>query len=559
MEELVLNIIESLKAILNSSSFIKDKIQEVSRIYSEINELFNNDIFTAGNCITGKLVLNDILKYIKKIEKITSKTSQKISNHYRKKLKVNISKVKFLIQYIETSLATPDDDLACLSCDHERKLALKNITTTVYLENEEKVKEQVKNFYNKRDLMKVVIYKAQKFNNSKSRNLMTGWFMLYYAIFAKKKISVLSMLCDAEVNTEILCMYWRGLDSKLYRKISSVLLSSIKVNTIIFIPRLANNVLDPTSFEMKTEGSLHYIETLSQEPILAGVDYTLTQDPGKNRVPIRILSSIPIHKLQGSSTCTCYPSSVHENHKFEKIIIHIHGGGFLALSSFSHQIYTRVWANDLNIPIFSIDYRLSPEHKFPAGLDDIWQAYTWIVKYAHKCIGISPKKIILVGDSAGGNLIAALTLKAISVGFRVPDGLCMVYPSTNLQKKYFSIGTLLAVEDKILSYNYGKVMITCYVDENSFSIENYLISPLFASQELLEKFPKTEIMITLNDPLAHDTFRFAEKLLNANVNVHITEYPGVCHGALNFGNKTGIPAYKKFVDDARIILEKLLV
>lgn len=63
------------------------------------------------------------------------------------------------------------------------------------------------------------------------------------------------------------------------------------------------------------------------------------------------------------------------------ILIHIHGGGFVSMSSQSHQAYTRHWAVETSIPIFSIDYRLAPENPYPAALNDVWQAYYWIITY----------------------------------------------------------------------------------------------------------------------------------------------------------------------------------
>jgi len=94
----------------------------------------------------------------------------------------------------------------------------------------------------------------------------------------------------------------------------------------------------------------------------------------------------------------------------DAIMIHIHGGGFVAMSSASHQTYTRKWANEVGIPIFSIDYRLAPEHAYPAALNDVWQAYYWIINHCETHFGIKPKKIFVAGDSAGGNLTVALTM-----------------------------------------------------------------------------------------------------------------------------------------------------
>lgn len=80
------------------------------------------------------------------------------------------------------------------------------------------------------------------------------------------------------------------------------------------------------------------------------------------------------------------------------LILHIHGGGFIGMSSRSHQSYTRKWAIMLGIPIFSIDYRLAPEFPYPAALDDCWQAYHWLRNNAEEMFGILPKKVIFLFD-----------------------------------------------------------------------------------------------------------------------------------------------------------------
>jgi hormone-sensitive lipase len=67
----------------------------------------------------------------------------------------------------------------------------------------------------------------------------------------------------------------------------------------------------------------------------------------------------------------------------DRIVVHIHGGGFIAMNSASHQTYTRKWARFLgDVPIFSIDYRKAPQHPFPAALDDCFSVYMWIVENA---------------------------------------------------------------------------------------------------------------------------------------------------------------------------------
>ena len=83
------------------------------------------------------------------------------------------------------------------------------------------------------------------------------------------------------------------------------------------------------------------------------------------------------------------------------------------MSSGSHMNYTRAWANIMDIPVFSVDYRLSPEVAFPAALNDCWQVYYWLYEDCERVLGIKVNEIILAGDSAGGNLCAALTLLCI--------------------------------------------------------------------------------------------------------------------------------------------------
>jgi len=110
------------------------------------------------------------------------------------------------------------------------------------------------------------------------------------------------------------------------------------------------------------------------------------------------------------------------------IIIHVHGGGFIAMSSTTHENYLRKWTNNLGVPIFSIDYRLAPEHPYPNSLDDVWQAYNWIVNNAAQEFEIEVNKIILVGDSAGGNLVLGLVYLLIVLQKRIPDALFLAYP-----------------------------------------------------------------------------------------------------------------------------------
>lgn len=113
------------------------------------------------------------------------------------------------------------------------------------------------------------------------------------------------------------------------------------------------------------------------------------------------------------------------------LLIHYHGGGFVAQTSKSHENYLRIWSKELSVPILSIDYSLSPEAPFPRALEECFYSYCWALKNCH-LLGSTAERVCLAGDSAGGNLCITVSMKAISCGVRVPDGIMAAYPATLL-------------------------------------------------------------------------------------------------------------------------------
>lgn len=173
---------------------------------------------------------------------------------------------------------------------------------------------------------------------------------------------------------------------------------------------------------------------------------------GLDQKPKNIFESL-VKSMQGNKTTTA-PTSV---------IFHIHGGGFISMSSFIHQTYTRVWANNLKVPIISVDYGKAPEHPFPCGLYDCFEGYMWTLYCYRQVYDAEPNKIILVGDSAGGNLVAALTTLVIYMGLRPPDGIVLVYPALNLNFKNYTPSLLTSLNDMILPHTFLKICLRAYL------------------------------------------------------------------------------------------------
>jgi len=144
-----------------------------------------------------------------------------------------------------------------------------------------------------------------------------------------------------------------------------------------------------------------------------------------------------------------------------------------------------------------------------------------------------------VGDSAGGNLVAALTVMAIERKYRIPDGILLSYPALCLSKQDFRPSLLLAMDDPILPHPFLKMCIESYVGnihpQCDASVSQF-ISPILASDLTLSKFPKTRIMVAANDPLRDESFMFTYKLAKLDVDVHLKEYLHMPHGFLNYNS-----------------------
>jgi hormone-sensitive lipase len=209
------------------------------------------------------------------------------------------------------------------------------------------------------------------------------------------------------------------------------------------------------------------------------------------------------------------------------------------MSSYSHQNYTRQWCNETGFPVVSVDYRLAPEHPFPAALDDCWNAYLWVCEHSHSLLGTRPERILLAGDSAGGNLAAAVAVRAVMERSPIqPSGLLLCYPALRLDLSQFSPSVLLCLEDRLLPYTFLRGAIEGYLGSAEATrdprvLSNPLVSPAVAPDEVLARLPCTRILVGDCDPLRDESIRFAARLERLGVNVSLRVYEGLPHGFLS--------------------------
>ena len=231
-----------------------------------------------------------------------------------------------------------------------------------------------------------------------------------------------------------------------------------------------------------------------------------------------------------------FQQSNQKNETKNTILIHIHGGGFIATTTFFHEKYLRTWSNTLKIPIIGINYGLSPQYKYPKGLNDCFQGYMWIINHMEKKLDMKIDNIILSGDSAGGNLCLALTFLLIAINkyeninIRLPDLVLAEYPCSDTSIKNMSLSMIIALQDPLLHDKLLKYCNECY--RNDYLIEeDPFLNPVKANDILIKELPRTRFYLGTLDPLRDDSLRLIYKISKYDdLNVNTYEFKGYGHG-----------------------------
>lgn len=242
------------------------------------------------------------------------------------------------------------------------------------------------------------------------------------------------------------------------------------------------------------------------------------------------------------------------------VILHVHGGGWISQSPRTHLAYLRMWAKETKLPILSIDYGLSPENEFPRALNECYAAYRWLLDPDNaQAIGLptfdSPPRIILTGDSAGGNLCAALTIRIIREGLPRPIGLLLSYPVV-LVDTLGSISRLIFSQDPILNYQSLQIVLKSYLGARSDLAKDPLVSPALVPDEILSRFPQTYIMVGDVDPLLDDSTYFFYRLREVGVPTTLQIYRRLPHGYLNLPSQ--LPNAPLAISDAAKFFKQIM-
>jgi acetyl esterase len=210
-------------------------------------------------------------------------------------------------------------------------------------------------------------------------------------------------------------------------------------------------------------------------------------------------------------------------------LIYFHGGGWVLGDLESHDHVCRAIANSVPCAVISVDYRLAPEHKFPAAVDDSYAATHWIANHAGE-LGVDPSRISVGGDSAGGNLAAVVSQIARDRGGPNLIYQLLIYPGTDMQMSMPSIDE--NAEGPLLTKAAMHWFVNHYLRSEGDRTDP-LASPLLASN--LRGLPPAFILTAECDPLRDEGEAYGRRLEDAGVTVKVQRYEGMPHGFFSFG------------------------
>ncbi|MEE6128578.1 alpha/beta hydrolase [Chryseobacterium arthrosphaerae] len=268
--------------------------------------------------------------------------------------------------------------------------------------------------------------------------------------------------------------------------------------------------IQPFNAQDSLDGSRKYLEAMSlqfsgkKEPV--AMIEELNIDTVNHQIPIRI------YRPQGKSD------------QKSSAIIYLHGGWFIAGGYETHDAVVRRLANKTGSVIIFADYRLAPEHPFPAGLQDCIDTVNWIADNSED-LGIDKDKIGIIGDSAGGALATAVsTQSGHLLKFQV-----LIYPAADnrLNSKSWETyenGPVLTKEGGIEAWNF-------YLPKEES--ENALAVPVLIRD--FKETPPTLVILAEHDPLLDDGKQLSENMKEAGIAVHTSLYNDMVHGFMHMG------------------------
>ncbi|MEP3479654.1 MAG: alpha/beta hydrolase [Fuerstiella sp.] len=230
--------------------------------------------------------------------------------------------------------------------------------------------------------------------------------------------------------------------------------------------------------------------------------------------------SLPLRLYQKSAEAVC------------PVVMFFHGGGFVLGSIESHDTLCRRLAFESGLTIVSVDYRLAPEHVFPAAFDDCYRATEFVVGNAVE-LQVDGSRIVVAGDSAGGGLAAAVSLKASEIGQLSICGQVLIYPVLDHNFKtrsYSEFSTDFGLTRGTMMWFWN-----CYLHgKQQGQVANVEPYAAVLQSDSFESLPQTYIQLAEYDVLYDEGKEFARRLEDDGVPVTVQQFDGMLHGFVHF-------------------------
>jgi len=224
-------------------------------------------------------------------------------------------------------------------------------------------------------------------------------------------------------------------------------------------------------------------------------------------------------KIAGVTVRTVIPAAIDPANK-DRLFVHVHGGAYVLNGGPAGLSEAILIAHRAKIPVMSIDYRMPPEHPFPAAIDDV-------VAVWKNLLGDRPaKSMALGGTSAGGGLTLASTLRFMELGLETPGALWAGTPWADLTKTGDSLFTNEGIDRMLVSYH-GVLEGAAKLYADGRDLKTPLISPVYGE---FKGFPPTYLVTGTRDLFLSDTVRIHRKMRVAGVVADLNVYEGVSHG-----------------------------
>ena len=210
-------------------------------------------------------------------------------------------------------------------------------------------------------------------------------------------------------------------------------------------------------------------------------------------------------------------------------LVFFHGGGWVIGDLDTHDVQCRQLTAEAGITVVAVDYRLAPEHKFPAAVDDAWAATRWVAAHGSE-LGVDAQRLAVAGDSAGGNLAAVVALLAREAGAPAIALQVLVYPVTDVSAESLSYRDF--AEGYLLTRESMRWFTNHYLKSQG-EVQDWRASPLRATS--LAGLPPALVVTAGFDPLRDEGAAYAARLTDAGVRVDYVCYGGMIHGFMPMG------------------------